>query len=84
MHTDAICSLVLDTCDLLERADDLDGFDLAVVDEARALRAALCSAIGTADDEAVAADAHAAVADLDALLVRLEALADDDALARAA
>jgi hypothetical protein len=84
MSTDPICELVLDACDLVERAADLDAPDEALAEEAGALRAALCSAVTACADDAAAADAHAAVSELDELLARLEDLAHAPATARAA
>jgi hypothetical protein len=72
MRTDHVCDLVLEACDLLDRARE--GADpAAALCEAEALRAELCAAIAGCDDDAVAADGQAAVCDLDALVARLDA-----------
>lgn len=73
MRPDDVCDLVLDACDLLERAARGASDDGLLAAEAELLRADLCAALGGCEDAAVAADGHAAITDLTALLTRLEA-----------
>jgi cysteine-rich repeat protein len=73
MSTD-VCDLVLETCDLLDRAPRTSADEL--LDAAEHLRADLLAAIGACDDEAVAADGCSAVCDLEALIGRLTASGD--------
>lgn len=64
-----VCDLVLDACDLLERARGSED-DALLAGEAELLRAELCAALAHCDDDAIAADGHAVVAELDTLLAR--------------
>lgn len=68
MRTDHVCDLVLDACDLVERAQASGAPCAATIEAALHLRAALVGAVATCDDEAVASDGRAAVCELDALL----------------
>jgi hypothetical protein len=67
MHSSDVCDLVLEACDLIERAarGTATGDLLA---EAAHLRAALCDAVAACDDPAIWADGRSAICDLDALL----------------
>jgi hypothetical protein len=69
-----LCALVLDTCDLLERARRTRLGDALLVQEAICLREELCAGLSECCDDAAAADGLGALSDLDDLLVRLGAL----------
>lgn len=69
MHVE-VCALVLEACDLLERAETHAPVEPAVLDDAACLRQELCAAVAAAADEGEAADGRSAVAALDLLLMR--------------